>query len=199
MEDLLSELKRLYDRQRDIEKERIEGEKIKVNLRKQQLVFINEHQNSKIISLERAYRHAEIEVQKRREVIQKMAQILSHSIGKVVTKTFADFRMVDMTIHEPAKQNLVSGRYQGQNLPAVVEHHERRPQRTFGYKGKTGLDSSTGFLVSDGNGPRMIPGNMPDTHSRRVLHQEVRYGPQATQSNSPQMRSVGRAAHDQNS
>ena len=143
----------MYDRQREVERERIDAEKCKVSLKQQQIIFIKEHQQAKILSLERAYRESEIEIQRRKDHLQKMAEVLSFHCNKIITKTFADFRLNEM--HQNEKNQfyndvLLGGTNTHNNatMPNGINRAETVKNRTFGYKGKTGLEAHNGVWNS---------------------------------------------------
>lgn len=86
-------------------------------------MFIKEHQHQKILNLEKSYRTYELDIQKRRDTIQKMAQILAHHVSQTISNTFGDFRLLEMAEHDAHRQVIEDQRRANAelNIPRMYE------------------------------------------------------------------------------
>lgn len=88
-----TELNRTFDDLHLLEKEKKEVAVLIHESKSEINESIESHQHSKILELERSIREAEIILQKRKANLQKMAEVLSCNLNRVIVETVSQHRL----------------------------------------------------------------------------------------------------------
>ena len=87
------ELNKTFDDLHTLEKEKKEVAILIHGSKSEILDSVQSHQHSKILELERSIREAEIVLSKRKANLQKMAEVLSCNLNRIVVDTISQHRL----------------------------------------------------------------------------------------------------------